>query len=154
MLARRFYFGSLMMRRIMASERVQQRIEERLDRADAAIDSDEWLVVRELARDVLDLDPENVDAAGLLAMAGQRPGYLPYGHMPQGGEEEGTGPPPQASAMQTLAAGGCLPHRHWPRGDDEEQPQSSPEMGEGWGGFEPGTWVPVVMGNVHLLLRR
>ena len=81
MLARRFYFGSLMMRRIMASERVQQRIEERLDRADAAIDSDEWLVVRELARDVLDLDPENVDAAGLLAMAGQRPGYLPDGHM-------------------------------------------------------------------------
>jgi hypothetical protein len=56
--------SSLMMRRDMPSERVQRRIEERLDRADAAIDSDDWLVVRELAQDVLDLDPENVDAAG------------------------------------------------------------------------------------------
>ena len=70
----------------MPSERVQRRIEERLDRADVAIDSDDWSTVRELAQDVLDLDPENVDAAGLLTMAERRLGEsLPDGHMTRGG---------------------------------------------------------------------
>ena len=44
----------------MPSERVQRRIEERLDRADAAIDGDDWATVRELAQDVLDLDADNM----------------------------------------------------------------------------------------------
>ena len=96
-----------MMRFTMVSECVQRRFEERLDRADAAIDGDEWVVVRELARDVLDLDPENVDAGGLLEMALLRPASLPYG---------------------------SLPVRHLPRGGEEgaaPSPLPSPEMGEG-----------------------
>ena len=117
-----------MMRFTMVSECVQRRFEERLDRADAAVDSDEWLVIRELARDVLDLDPENVDAAGLLEMAERRPASLPYGslpdrHLPRGGED-GVARSPQS----------YLPGEQLPRGGGEEQrphPQPSPEMGEG-----------------------
>ncbi len=46
----------------MASERIQRRIDSLLDDADAAFGARDWTRLRDLADDVLSLDPENADA--------------------------------------------------------------------------------------------
>ena len=53
----------------MPSERLQRRIDAFLDRADEAAHAFDWPVVREAARAVLGIDPENEDALGFIAMA-------------------------------------------------------------------------------------
>ena len=51
----------------MLSERLQRRIETMLDEADAAIGESDWGLVRRRASEVLALDPDNTEAAQLLA---------------------------------------------------------------------------------------
>ena len=46
----------------MPSERVQRRIDSRLDNAEQAIESNDWEVVLERVRSVLALEPDNADA--------------------------------------------------------------------------------------------
>ena len=53
----------------MASERFQRRIERLLDQIEEAMDQLDWESVREYARAVLRLDPENNDALSYLAAA-------------------------------------------------------------------------------------
>ena len=53
----------------MPSERIRQRIEWLLSRADAAADAQDWRAVGDLAARVLVLDPDHEDAAALRAMA-------------------------------------------------------------------------------------
>ena len=45
----------------MVSERIQRRIDTLLDEADASFGARDWVRLRELASDVLKLDPENED---------------------------------------------------------------------------------------------
>ena len=45
----------------MPSERAQRQIDALLDAAEAAIKRSEWALVRERARQVLTLDPDNAD---------------------------------------------------------------------------------------------
>ena len=52
---------------IMASERVQRRIERLLDQAEEAMDRLDWESVRDIVKVVLGLDPENSDALVFLA---------------------------------------------------------------------------------------
>jgi eukaryotic-like serine/threonine-protein kinase len=54
------------------SERVQRQIDRLLDAIEAAQERDEWRLVQELAREILDLDPENADAVAFLAAAERR----------------------------------------------------------------------------------
>ena len=56
---------------IMASERVQRRIERLLDQAEDAMDGSNWESVREHAKVALGLDPENTDALAFLASVEQ-----------------------------------------------------------------------------------
>ena len=53
----------------MLSERAQRRIERLLDQMDEAADQKDWELVQEHARDVLALDPDNVDARDFLSAA-------------------------------------------------------------------------------------
>ena len=53
----------------MSSERVTRHIERLLDELDLALEAREWEKVRDLASDVLRLDPDNRDAAAFLAAA-------------------------------------------------------------------------------------
>jgi len=53
----------------MPSERIQRRIDQLLDRAEAAWDAGDWTLAAELCRQVVTLDGENVDALPLLALA-------------------------------------------------------------------------------------
>ena len=55
----------------MRSERLQRQIEQLLDQAEAAIAEHNWGAVRESAQAVLRVDPENADALGYLAIAGE-----------------------------------------------------------------------------------
>ena len=50
---------------------MQRRIEGMLDEAEAAVAARDWVLVRELARNVLVADAENLDAKTFLAMAEQ-----------------------------------------------------------------------------------
>jgi len=52
----------------MPSERVQRRIDELLDQAEAAMATRDWQVVAESAEMVLAVDPDNSDAESFLAM--------------------------------------------------------------------------------------
>ena len=54
---------------VMASERIQRRIETLLDEADEAVANSDWSVVRDRAQNVLRPDPENQDALSYLAAA-------------------------------------------------------------------------------------
>ena len=54
---------------IMASDRIQRRINSLLDEADAAVSRYDWEALREAAQAVLRLDPENSDALAYLAAA-------------------------------------------------------------------------------------
>ena len=56
---------------IMASERVQRRIDRLLDQAEEAMDRLDWESVRDVAKGILGLDPENRDALAFLASAEQ-----------------------------------------------------------------------------------
>ncbi len=59
---------------IMASDRIQRRIERLLDEIDEAADGREWSRVQELASDVLAFAPENAEAQQFLAAAERRLG--------------------------------------------------------------------------------
>jgi hypothetical protein len=54
---------------MMASERIQCRIDSLLDEADQAIAHEDWSTVASRARSVLVIDPENSDAAAYLVAA-------------------------------------------------------------------------------------
>ena len=54
---------------IIASDRIQRRIEILLDEADEAVADSDWAAVRDRAQNVLRLDPENSDALSFLAAA-------------------------------------------------------------------------------------
>ena len=58
---------------IMVSERVQRQIDRLLDEAEAAIATNDWATVGDLARNVLRLDPENSDALSYLAASEHDP---------------------------------------------------------------------------------
>ena len=58
----------------MASERIQRRIERLLDQIDAAEASEDWQRVRDLARDVLDLQEDNTEAVAYLRASERRLG--------------------------------------------------------------------------------
>ena len=53
----------------MPSDRIQRQIDFLLDQAEEAIASQDWTTVRNRARSVLRLDPENQDALGYLVAA-------------------------------------------------------------------------------------
>ncbi len=53
----------------MPSERIQRQIDRLLDQIEAAVEQRDWERVRELAEDVLRLDPDNGDAQAFLAAA-------------------------------------------------------------------------------------
>ena len=53
----------------MASERIQRRIDLLLDEADDAIAKSDWGLVRDRAKNVLALDPDNPDAQAMVAAA-------------------------------------------------------------------------------------
>ena len=55
----------------MASERIQRRIERLLDQAEEAMDRLDWESVRDVAKVVLGLDPDNNDALAFLASVQQ-----------------------------------------------------------------------------------
>ena len=62
----------------MVSERAKRRIELLLDRIDEVSDADDWEAVRERAKDVLALDPDNADGKTFVAAAERRlagPGF-------------------------------------------------------------------------------
>ncbi|MCH8817368.1 MAG: protein kinase, partial [Chloroflexi bacterium] len=54
---------------IMASERVQRRIDRLLDQADEALEAADWQGARERAAVALEFDPDNAEAAAFLAAA-------------------------------------------------------------------------------------
>ncbi len=56
----------------MASERVQRRIERLLDQLDEAESQGNWESVRDLAQDVLEIDPDNTEAGAYLRSSGRR----------------------------------------------------------------------------------
>ena len=56
----------------MPSERVQRRIDRLLDQIDAAEAGGDWRSVRHLSSDVLDIDPDNVEATAYLRAAKRR----------------------------------------------------------------------------------
>ena len=89
----------------MATERVQRRIDRLLDEAERAMDARDWEVAGSLAREALDLDPENVDALTFIA-AMERKGGSRAPH-PEG---EGEGQPElQHHPEQPLAGAGGSP---------------------------------------------
>ena len=51
----------------MATERLQRRVEILLDEAEEAIAKSDWELVRDRAKNVLALDPNNPDAHALVA---------------------------------------------------------------------------------------
>ncbi|MEE9324565.1 MAG: protein kinase, partial [Dehalococcoidia bacterium] len=53
----------------MASDRIQRQVERLLDKAEDAVAKRNWAVVRDLAQDVLALDPENPDGLAFVAAA-------------------------------------------------------------------------------------
>ena len=55
----------------MASERIQRRIDGLLDQIELAMDRLDWESVREIAKVVLGLDPDNRDAVAFLASGDQ-----------------------------------------------------------------------------------
>ncbi len=54
---------------IMASERIQRRLERLLDQIDEAESQGNWESVRDLAQDVLEIDADNTEAAAYLRSA-------------------------------------------------------------------------------------
>ena len=58
----------------MTSERIQRRIENLLDEADAALVERDWATILDLAQTVLALDPDNADALTFSAAAGRSVG--------------------------------------------------------------------------------
>ena len=62
--------------RIMASERIQRRIDSLLDEADQALVEGDWPAVRDRSQKVLALDPENKDALTFHAAAERAQGSV------------------------------------------------------------------------------
>ena len=58
---------------IMATERIQRRIERLLDQIEEAMDRLDWASVRDHAQALLRLNPENIDALTYLAAADREP---------------------------------------------------------------------------------
>ena len=52
----------------MASDRIKRQIERLLDSLEEAVEGRDWQLVRQLAEDVLVLDPDNVDAPPYLSL--------------------------------------------------------------------------------------
>ena len=61
----------------MASERIQRRLERLLNQIDEAESQGIWESVRALARDVLDIDPDNTEAVAYLRSADRRLDSVP-----------------------------------------------------------------------------
>ena len=61
----------------MASERIQRRLERLLNQLDEAEAQGDWESVRALARDVLGIDPENVEAVAYLESSDRRLDAVP-----------------------------------------------------------------------------
>ncbi|MDA1257630.1 MAG: hypothetical protein O3C10_07285, partial [Chloroflexi bacterium] len=127
----------------MASERIQRRIERLLDQIDAAEASGDWPVVGNLARDVLDVDPDAVEAAAYLRAAEKRFSDAVSSGGSGDGEHGATGPPSPASprnaagernapaAISPLPAGESPPHT----GEGEgASPSAGPSRASGHGG--------------------
>ena len=57
---------------IVASERIQRRVERLLDEIEQESDQDNWQRVLELAKQVLGFSPDNVDAKAFLGVAEER----------------------------------------------------------------------------------
>src|SRR6266700_3255637 len=72
----------------MTSERIQRRIEQLLDQADAAVAAFDWATVRNAAGAVLALDPENADAKLLIAAADRALAAAAASPGPRAGESE------------------------------------------------------------------
>jgi len=62
----------------MPSERVQRRIDRLLDDAEQAMDQHDWALALAQAQAVLELDPDNSDAASFLAACGRS--RIPWPH--------------------------------------------------------------------------
>src|SRR6266545_3514638 len=77
----------------MPSERVQRHIDRLLDEIDACQSRGEWSVVREKAHEILDLDPENEDAAAFLRAVDRRDER----HAAAGGTDTGGSPTPAST---------------------------------------------------------
>ena len=60
----------------MASERVQRRIERLLDQLDEAETQGNWESVRDLAQDVLEIDPDNTETGAYLRSSARRLGAV------------------------------------------------------------------------------
>ena len=63
----------------MANERVQRRIERLLDQLDEAESQGNWESVRDLAQDVLEIDPDNTEAGAYLRSLGSITRNCKYG---------------------------------------------------------------------------
>ena len=66
----------------MPSERIQRQIDRLLDEAEQALGAGEWERARALCQRVLTFDPEDADAAALLAVAGRGLATDPAGASP------------------------------------------------------------------------
>ena len=84
---------------IMASERIQRRIDSLLDEADAAIKQHRWGVVHDRAESVLAIDPENADAITYLASADRALGST-QSPSPQLAETTTTEPSPAVTSPE------------------------------------------------------
>jgi len=81
---------------IMASERIQRRIDLLLDEADQALADGNWPVVSDCSQKVLALEPNNSGALTFLAAA-ERARVVP---MPPGGQSQIPGAAPAATTAQ------------------------------------------------------
>ncbi len=68
----------------MPTPRVQKRIDALFEEIDAAVEAAQWARVRDLAEGVLDLDPDDGDAAAFLSAARRRLERDGRGHAPEG----------------------------------------------------------------------
>ena len=84
----------------MASERVQRRIDHLLDQIEEAIEQRDWSQVRELARDVIALDPGNNDAQAFLEAAEQRLTVSGSDHLDEGVQSTSASPHPAAQVVE------------------------------------------------------
>src|SRR5947209_7338554 len=130
----------------MPSERVQRHIDRLLDEADQGVAARDWAAVRDRAREVLALDPDNPDARELAAAAVRmlgddgQPGNQPSGQgRPSTIEEDPSSVRPEA-----------LEGRMGIGQDESNQPEAGRgppsklplPAGEGWGEGRPAAATP------------
>ena len=75
----------------MASDRIKRQIERLLDNLEEAVDQSDWQLVRQIADNILILDPTHVDAQSYLISAeralGPRQPEVPKESFPEPGHE-------------------------------------------------------------------